>query len=569
MSQLTSLPKPEIPETEYWLEFAPPRIRERCRKNLQNLHEPDGWTTIQRSFYEVTDDYLKKELTKPADANIGLHEAGGQWRIAFPHLDVCGDTLGVADRLAETMSARKKWTDENFFHGFPDCVEVHHEIETFAYFQLALFYSKGPGWDTALESIEDVAHHMGNWESGVPDWYNWDTHRFVSMYIGTRDVRNFAPYDYQEANHFRFIDVVIAAYIGTGKQRYMDLLCDYADTWCEHIEQSAEAGLPIRCQILPGEVETREMGRSGQKKVTKDKTYVVFYGTVSSNTAYDVVGGLQDIYRLTGNQRYLVASRLMLDQFFAHGNGGKPAGGYRSAGWEGQSTIGAPTFGPYYGNAQGNNYLSHMGLRHDMITGENYYKEHILNWAKQINEFLVPSDQMAPDLLVAAHYYDGDASWLARAYGMGIRSAAALENFDNFNQCGGHSRQSSRMLIQHLYQPAAGGCEWTIRGNMPVWRIKHISQAGNTASAKRGLSRDVAFRTWRNDSTSDHFEAANLSDKPIEWKIEGTSKELVLAGVEIEGKEGSADGVIRLEAGSMLTGKLNWTREGAPGWRPE
>jgi hypothetical protein len=558
-NQLANMRKPEIPETECWLEFAPPRYREKCRQNLQNLHKPDGWTTIQRSFYEVTDDYLKKELTKPADANIGLHEAGGQWRIAFPHLDVCGDTLGISDRLAETMSARIIWTGENFFHGFPDCAEVHHQIETFVYFQLALFYSKGPGWEMALESIEDVAHHMGNWESGVPDWYNWDTHRFVSMYLGTREVRNFAPYDYQEANHFRFIDVLIAAYVGSGKQRYMELLCDYADTWCEHIERSAEAGLPIRCQILPGEVETREMGGSGQKKVTEDKTYVVFYGTVSSNTAYDVVGGLQDIYRLTGNQRYLLDSRLMLDQFFGHGNGGKPAAGYRSGAWVGQSAAEDTIYWSYFGNAQVYSYLSHMALRHDMITGENYYKEHILNWAKQINEFLVPYHQMAPDLLVAAHYYDGDPSWLARAYAMGIRVAATLENNDSYGQCGGGGRQSSRMLIQHLYQPAAGGCEWSIRGNMPIWRIKHISPAADTGANERGLSRDVAFRTWRNDSTSDNFEAVNMSDKPIEWQIEGTSKELLLS------KKVS----IRLEPKSTQTGTLEWTREGATGWRPE
>ena len=53
----------------------------------------------------------------------------------------------------ETMSVRERYTDANFYHGFPNCAEVHHEIETFIYFQILLLYSGLSGSELALNSI--------------------------------------------------------------------------------------------------------------------------------------------------------------------------------------------------------------------------------------------------------------------------------------------------------------------------------------------------------------------------------------------------------------------------------
>ena len=52
----------------------------------------------------------------------------------------------------------------------------------------------------AIASVEDFAHHLGNWVDGVPDWYDWKTHNFRSTWLGTREIRGFQPYDYQEAS---------------------------------------------------------------------------------------------------------------------------------------------------------------------------------------------------------------------------------------------------------------------------------------------------------------------------------------------------------------------------------
>ncbi len=46
--------------------------------------------------------------------------------------------------MSHIMRARWDWAKANFFHGFPDEAEVHHEIEIFNYFQLPL-YRAGQG----------------------------------------------------------------------------------------------------------------------------------------------------------------------------------------------------------------------------------------------------------------------------------------------------------------------------------------------------------------------------------------------------------------------------------------
>ena len=517
-----------------YLDLATDEGRRSCEEFLNTQSCVHPWGKLQQAFLSITDRYLEDELEKPVDANIGNHEAGGQWRIAFPHLQVRGEIPGIENRIAETMAARRRYSSANLYHGFPDCAEVHHEIETFLYFQLPLFHSGLPGHDEALASIEDVAHHAGNWIDGVPAWYDWGSRRFVSIWLGTREVKDFAPYDYQEANHFRFIDVVLAAYLGTKEQRYLDLAIGYGEMWCEHIEGCAIRGEPIRCSILPPGVDVSEMGRSGKRRDDNLDRYVIFYGTVSTNTAYDIVMALQDLFIITGEERFLRACRLMTDQFFEHGEGGRPAAKFSDGAWRQFETPAELSRYSYLGDAQGVTFLSHMALRHDIITGTDHYRDIIVRWAGEIDEVSIRSDQMSPDLLSAAHYYDGDPRWLERAYAMTLRTAAVLEPLDNYNQCGGANRQASRYLMQHLYLPILGGCDWGIRGNLPVRGFRHESERG------QGLPVDTAFRCWRGKCGSFLFEAVNSGEAPAEWRIIGAP---VSAPVEIAlGPGGTAAG---------------------------
>jgi hypothetical protein len=536
--------------TERFLSHAAPEHRQLYEGVLKEAQKPGGWTKLQQSFLGMVDDYVEKELQKPSDGNsIDKHEGGGQWRIGFPHLAVRGDKR-IAEKMAATMAARKKFTDATYFHGFPDCQEVHHEIETFIYFQDPLSYLDIPGSAMALDSLEDVAHHVGNWIKEVPAWYDWQKHGFVSTWLGTRSVRNYRPYDYQEANHWRHMGNVMAAYIGTGNERYLDVIKDYAGMWCDHIEHLAAKGEPIRCSILPENVKTAAEGY-GRYSDPNLKDYKVFYSTVASNTAYDVAGVLLDLYRVTGNERYLRCMEAMIDQFYANGDGARPALAFKDGQWMTVKPAADPTAMRWA--SQDVVFIARMSVRHDMVTGQDAYKQRILAWAKTIDEEKNDQDSMVADLMVAAHYYTGEPIWLSRGYAMGLRGAAVAESDDHFHQCNSRSRQGSKLLLELLYQPMLGGCEAGTRGNIPVRRLKHIS------SGVERLPEGVSFRTWRIDGTTDGFEAANLSGKPVKWKLAGNTPERDLLKVVAGGTE-AAGGDLSVSAGGNLSGKLIWSK---------
>lgn len=469
-----------------------------------------GWAEAQAAFLDLTDRYLEKELAKPADDNIHSHEAGGQWRIAFPHLNVRHDDR-VASRLAEVMEARKRWTDRNLYHGYHDCAEVHHEIETFIYFQTPLLYARLPGWETALASIEDVAHHAGNWAPGAPDWFDWKRQEFASVFLGTRAVRDFPPFDYQEANHFRFVSLALAAYSGDGRRRYLDLATSYAERWRRHIEGLDKSGEPIRCSILPEGVEAGEMIDGANNRNTD--SYRIFYSEVAENTAYDIASGLLDVFRVAGDKRCLQAGEAIFDQLVRHAVDGRPAACFRDGEWlplKRQS--GDPDSITTWITTCA--FLARYAVRHDLLTGQSRYRDPIVRWAESIDEETNPSDQMMANVLVAGHFYTGRADWLRRACAMAIRAAAVVEHNDEFHQCAWRStRQGIRFLMEFLYQPILCSPEWGTRGGIPVRGLVHESDG------RRGLPDKIAFRCWRGEDGTLRTEAVNRSGEHRQWRI--------------------------------------------------
>jgi hypothetical protein len=382
-----------------------------------------GWASAQQLFLQMIDDYLDAELKKDVAQNIHAHEAGGQFRIAFPH-QMIRARQDVFDYMRAVMLCRQKWTDENLYHGYVDCHEVTMKLKHI-YFQNPLVYQNFPGHDAALDSVIHVAHHVGNWEKDVPAWYDWDRHEFVSVYLGTRGVKNFPPHDYQEGNHFRFLSVCMLAYIYTKQQRYLDLVEDYCGRWCDHIEAYAGRGEPIPCQILPEDAQTVEMNHAGVFQ--KSDAYQIFYATVADNTMYDIAGGLLDAYAdqqspVSGRQRSHDGSvlRKRRRQTPRHAL----CAGDNGRCWARDVLTQPPcalcvrlrVFGaPCRGG-------------HNMITGSTKITKNLCcAGARDIDENANHCDQDDGRILLLAHYFDGNPAWLDRAYLMALRVRAVTE----------------------------------------------------------------------------------------------------------------------------------------------
>lgn len=538
--------------TDYAQEFlglAAPKDRAVVEGALGSVGEQGAWAALQQAFLARIDAYVEDELPHPADHIINSHEAGGAWRIGFPHYQTRGDGR-IVEQMAKIMAARRVFADAAYFHGFPDEAEVHHEIETFIYFQNPLAFWGLPGADAALATVEDVAHHTGNWVAGIPEWYDWATSGFRSTWLGTRNVRAHAPFDYQEANHFRFLSTGLIVYLQTGDERYLKLATDYAERWCAHIEKLAAAGGPITCSILPPGVASEEMGRAG--KATNTSLYQTFYSTVAPNTAFEVAGGLLDIYRLTGNARYLTCSRLMLDQFYNNARDGRPALRYQNGAWQYEMATAAD--GVRAGMSQNGAMLARPALRHDILTGETRYRDAMVAWANAADEHAFVGDQMMSDVFVAAHYYTGDPAWLARAYASDLRTWAVVEQNPTPHMCDSSGRYGSKFLYEVSYQPILGTPDWGTRAGIPVPVLRHRTDGAE------GLPAGVSFRTWRACDGVLAFEAVG-GPAEADWAIGSADEKRAVSDAEVKGQalEQVADGFrLRVAPGATVSGTFRW-----------
>ncbi len=517
MSNQTTTRKPMW---QRFMEACPEKDRAIYEAALKKCGPKPDWAMLQLAFEDTIDQYLDVEIQKPLGENIHMHEAGGQFRVAFPH-QLVRARKDVYDYMQAMMEARKAFTDENQYHGYVDCHEVHHEIETYLYYQNPLVYYQFPGHETALSSVLDVAEHTGSWVADVPAWYNWENHGFVSVYLGTRGVKNFPPHDYQEANHFRFLDEAILAWLYTKEPRYMELVRDYCDRWCDHIEKGPEHG-PITCQILPENVQSVEMNHAGVFQKAQEGTYQIFYATVAENTLFDIASTLMDVYAITGEGRYLAAAEKMMDQFYFNGNGVRPATSFAGGEWriagmkprtpDPKADPNAPEI-DIRRFSSGGGFLPRLAVRHTMRTGSLKYKEAILRWAADIDENTNKYDQMTAALFVAAHFYDGSARWLERAYQMALRYSATTEGDDQFHQCAAFTRQGSKYGVDVLYTPILGDPTFANRGEvaMPMFRY--------CVDGKDGLGGSIAVRVWYKSQNEYYFEVKNKSAQDAQIQV--------------------------------------------------
>lgn len=481
------------------------------------LTEPNDdaprWVAFQRHFLEAVDAYVDAEMVKAPDFEIASHEAGGQCRIWFPHYQVRGRADMMA-RMQAILDARLAWAAEHLFHGYVDCHEVHHEPETYLYFQLPLMHLTGNA--KAVASVEDFAHHLGNWAEGVPDWYDWETHSFRSTWLGTREVRAFPPYDYQEANHFRFLAIGLGAYIWTGDTRYLTFAEDYAQRWCNHIEACAAKGEPIVCSILPEGAVRQEMGYGGRiKDNVSQGVYPTFYATVATNTTYDIVIVLLDLYRLTGTERYRAAVRAMLAQYFDNADAeGRPPSKFSNGAWVGSNNENTEDRLRVAMNGS-NDLLVRMVEKYRAVSGDTSFDGAMLRWAETVDETSRISDQLQMSLLVAAHRLTGNARYLERACEMSIRGMAVTEANTRWHQCDSTLRYGFKYPADTVYNAILAGIDYATRGGLPMVGLTY--RTGD----RPGLPEGVAVRTWEPTPNQVMLEAINYGSAEAVWQISG------------------------------------------------
>lgn len=199
-----------------------------------------------------------------------------------------------------------EWSKKNQYHGYYPIGETHHQTETYNNFLGHLWRAEKTDVNVAV--LEDAAHHIGNWVKGIPKWYDWKNHRFRSRWFGTREVKDYPPFNYESCDHFRLIQMALNTYLATGDNRYLEISRDYADRWCKLILDNEE--LPTI--LYPTETwlkhATEICERSTDRLIRRAwRDIKSAQGNVWRYVGGGVIDTFLDLYYLTHEERYLKA----------------------------------------------------------------------------------------------------------------------------------------------------------------------------------------------------------------------------------------------------------------------
>ncbi len=230
----------------------------------------------------------------------------------FPHYLVTGEEA-IAERLRALLGDLKNWVDSECLHGYEPEAEAHHGTEPFLLF-LPRYLGVFSEDETARTILEDAAHHIGNWVDGVPAWYDEARDLFYSYQMGTRTVGGDARFDYELAEHWRFVHIALAALRVAGDERYREWALRYGRRRAEQIA-ACEEPLPVLWDLAGnglcvGDLKTRE-----QRTMSAAEHHVMDdpLAGIENMLASGVVYALGDLFQLSGEEVFKQAARRLVE----------------------------------------------------------------------------------------------------------------------------------------------------------------------------------------------------------------------------------------------------------------
>lgn len=240
-------------------------------------------------------------------------EDEANYALAFAAHCLVDGAEAVRARLDELLEALAGWVERDCHHGYEAEAEAHHGTEPFLLF-LPRYLGLFPEEQRALGLLEDAAQHIGNWEDGVPPWYDWQRDVFYSYRIGTRVVGGDPRFDFELAEHFRFIHIALAAYRAGGNPRYAEWALRYGRARARRLVEAPDP-LPVLWDLAgrglgPDELRTREehVMAAANHHVPGDPL-----AGIENMLASGAVHALGDLYALEKDEVFRRAARRLVE----------------------------------------------------------------------------------------------------------------------------------------------------------------------------------------------------------------------------------------------------------------
>jgi len=273
---------------------------------------------VSTSFDEAVETFLA-ELREWAWQCVREHDASGpndghdqvNFTLAWEPLFLAGER--------DLLAVMTRWRDEirdchvasgGWHHGYWRRQEAHHGTEHFGLF-LATLHRLAPDDQGTRDQIRDACEHLGNWVPDIPAWFDWSTGLFRSMWLGTSEVREEPGFGANVADHMRLVTLALLAHEALGEERYLTLAEMHAGHWADAI---------IDGPCLPAALLPSGPLYAADEELQAHYQFVGMAGTLADDVdraenllASGAIDAFLSLHRLTGEERWLEASRRLLD----------------------------------------------------------------------------------------------------------------------------------------------------------------------------------------------------------------------------------------------------------------
>ncbi len=259
------------------------------------------------------DNWLKQSMRMDGPGPNGGGEDEANYALAwFPHYLVTGDPK-VKKHFRNLLDCLAGWVERECLHGYEPEAEAHHGTEPFLLF-LPRYIGLFPDDEKAKSLLEDAAHHIGNWVKDIPEWYDYDRDRFYSYHLGTRTVIREPRFEYELAEHFRFIHIALAAYRVLGDDKYLEWSLRYGRGRAERIV-AAELPMPLLWDLDGNGISETDIAKGDRHGLTSSGHHARNdpLAGIENLLASGAIYALGDLYLLSREEIFKDAARRMIE----------------------------------------------------------------------------------------------------------------------------------------------------------------------------------------------------------------------------------------------------------------
>ncbi len=133
-------------------------------------HTP-RWVAAEQKLRTEVDNWITGAIFRQKGVPWrGIHDEAN-YTAQWPNYYLLSGKNEIREFLYELRDSYIAWSSQNEYHGFrPDARDyVTHTFENHGFFITSLCNME-PDNQVNNALIEDVAHHIGNWVDGIPDW---------------------------------------------------------------------------------------------------------------------------------------------------------------------------------------------------------------------------------------------------------------------------------------------------------------------------------------------------------------------------------------------------------------